>query len=355
MANIPVWEQREALLRSFKRQYLGKGYIEDDWEGLIGGKHLDAAFTTFMNCGTALDKKRIQDCVREGLLTGNLIRYEVYDDSFARQGEALLEITEVDHVRDGHILCRGRHLAASDPEYHEWALRHMSDVEKALYHVCAGEASRCGWSRRGKRVVHISKFCLVSLQEACMIDWCSCACQEQVRLKILEAPQIKKRKIGKQATEKEALPPEPPNADGVRQVAQAKHHGDRVREALLSGQPNLLDQVSEGGLGVPPSPGLGGPSGVNRDASREEGKGRGDRLTKSLGVLPRPRRGGDVQTGLAALAADAARGRQPKTAGFLQDISSDDEPKFGDGRGSVIVVEGVIQAEAVRVVRLPAL
>ena len=132
VANIPVREQREALLRSFKRQYLGKGYIEDDWEGFIGGKHLDAAFTTFMNCGTAKDKKQIQDCVREGLLTGNLIRYEVYDDSFARQGEALLEITEVDHVRDGHILCRGRHLAASDPEYHEWALRHMSDVEKPV-------------------------------------------------------------------------------------------------------------------------------------------------------------------------------------------------------------------------------
>ena len=189
-----------------------------------------------------------------------------------------------------------------------------------------------------------------------MIDWCSCACQEQVRLKILEAPQIKKRKIGKQATEKEAFPPEPPNADGVRQVAQAKHHGDKVREALLSGQPNLLDQVSEEGLGVPPSPGLGGPSGVNRDASREEGKGRGDRLTKSLGVRVRGKVG-MFKLDWRLWPLMPVEGGNLKRQGFCRifPVMMSRKRRAGDGRGSVIVVEGVIQAEAVRVVRLPAL
>ena len=154
-----------------------------------------------------------------------------------------------------------------------------------------------------------------------MTGSCWCACQEQVRLKILQAPQIKKRKIGEQATENESFPPEPPNIDGARQVAKAKHHGDRVREALLSGS----------------------------GCSPVAWFGRAKR--------PRPRQSGDVQAGLAALAADAGQGRQSKTAGLLQEtpVMMSRRRQAGDGRGAVIVVEGVIQAEAVRVVRLPAL
>ena len=215
-----------------------------------------------MDCGRPQDEDLIAACIHGMLGAGRILRFEVYDHSFNVQGEAAMEITEQAACTDGFAAFSGKHVAASDEGYEQWAKSTLADPSKNVFHLCGCHAWECCWSKRSKRIVHISKWKVTSLAELALESWSSAMAFARLKEKIHAAPKIHLRRVGKQPpaasppnATKEAVPQAVitnPGAIDLDREAGAERHGQMIREALRTGRPNLLE---DGALEGIPSPG----------------------------------------------------------------------------------------------------
>ena len=310
-------EQREATLRGYRKHLLEKGHDDDEWKAIAESSEIPAKYFQPFNGASANDEARINECVSRALGPGQWLRYECYNDDFGVQGESILEISERVSARDGYAAFHGKHVVASDPDYHDWANQYVGDPTKLVYHLCGCHAKECGWQKRGKKVVHISKWRLVTLRDSALVDWSSNAACEKLREKVHHVRTVVKRKVGKQPPLGPANTAGPSDGDPSNQerlTTSARDHGQRIRDALRRGEPSLLDQVSTSGL-VGPRP---LPEGHNPDAveRRPTGDERGREPERNQ------RRKRDVQQGLVAL-AKGGNGSDRKS--FVQQTSSDED------------------------------
>ena len=309
-------EAREAVLRGFKRTILDKGYEEKDWNALACEPDVDSCFKKVMNCGRAQDEERIEACVQGVLGAGRLVRFDVYDHSNNPQGSAAVEVLESVPCSDGFGAFTGKHLAASDEGYHHWAKSALADPTKSVFHLWGCNAWECGWNKRNRKVTHISKWRLSSLSELAVEPWASATAFAALREKVRLAPKIHLRKVGKQpfvpkgaGTQKEP-PIDVENEDG------AERQGQKIREALRTGKPGLLDAAGLGGVDGLPSPHDEPPVGVPRGGGFHEHK---RHETHQSPTVPKRRR---VDRALAEAAGKDGDHHDPGS--FLHDISSDD-------------------------------
>ena len=235
-----VREQREAILRGFRKHLIDKGHDDDEWKAIAESSQIPAKYFQPLNGGSARDETCINECVSRVLGPGIWLRYECYDDDFRVQGESILEFTEPVGTRDGYAAFHGRHVAASDSDYEDWARQYAADPSKLVYHLCGCNAAECGWQKRGKKVVHIARWRLITLRDAALLDWSSAAAFEKLRVNVHHARTVVKKKIGKQAPQGKPVveqrgPVEsgPPNSEQV--TASARNHGEKIREALRCG------------------------------------------------------------------------------------------------------------------------
>ena len=138
-------------------------------------------------------------------------------------------------------------------------------------------------------------------------------------MNVHHARTVVKKKIGKQAPQGKPVveqrgPVEsgPPNSEQV--TASARSHGERIREALRCGEPSLLDQVSNAGVGVP----VVGAGLLWKDV----GGKRPDEAERGRERQRQAKRKTDVQQGLVALAAGS---KGIARMNFVQQISSEED------------------------------
>ena len=314
-------ESREAVLRGFKRHLLDKGHDETEWALMASESDVDASFRKFMNCGVARDEALIQACVGGVLKAGRLLLCEVYDNSGHPQGEAVIEFIKDVSASDGFMAFEAKHIVASDEGYQSWAKFHLADTSKALYHNCGCHAWECGWTKRGRKVIHISKWRVTSLEQLCLIDWSSAIAFGLLRDKIVRAPKSNKRKVGKQPPQG-SLPAQPPKATLVSDVERAAEtQAAQIQDALRSGRPGLLEDADLDFSALRcPEP---------EEPTERPGKQR------RLGVEPVGKPGSAPQKNVHQVLTATARGWDAsKRKNVLEEISSDlEEIKGGVAHG----------------------
>ncbi|CAE7622693.1 Rpl30 [Symbiodinium sp. CCMP2592] len=307
-------EAREAVPRGFKRTILDNGHEEKDWNASACEPDVDSCFKKVMNCGRAQDEERIEACVQGVLGAGRLVRFDVYDHSNNPQGSAAVEVLESVPCSDGFGAFTVKHLAASDAGYHHWAKSALADPTKSVFHLCGCNAWECGWNKRNRKVTHISKWRLSSLSELAVEPWASATAFAALREKVRLAPKIHLRKVGKQPlAPKGAGTQEEPPID-VENEESAERQGQKIREALRTGKPGLLDAAGLGGVDGLPSPRDDAAVGEPRGGGIHEHK---RHETHQSPTVPKRRR-----VDKALVEATGKDGDHHDPGSFLHDISS---------------------------------
>ena len=241
------------------------------------------------------------------------------------KGEAAVEVIELVSCKDGYAAFTGKHLAATDEGYQHWAVSSLADTSKTIFHLCGCHAWACGWNKRGRKIIHISRWRVTLIRDLALEAWASQGAFSLLRRKIQASPKIHLRKIGKQSPSGLARPgarevaPEAgagPSGD-LSNEAVAEQQRLRIREALRSGRPNLLDEAGLDGMEVPA---------LDEAGAGLPGSGRiPDKIQKLR--RSRDRKTNNVNQALAGLAKQ--KEANPQQENFLHEISSDSS---GGGR-----------------------
>ena len=105
---------------------------------------------------------RAQELAREVFEEERILEYECYDAQWRSQGRGV--VTLKDWEDRENCLFTGSHGPASDG-YYSWYAEHQMGLENGLYHVCAGQASKCRQRKpRGdnRELIHRDKWRLLT-------------------------------------------------------------------------------------------------------------------------------------------------------------------------------------------------
>ncbi|CAK0893795.1 unnamed protein product, partial [Prorocentrum cordatum] len=120
------------------------------------------------------DQKARQQCVDDTCQEGRLLLAECYDDAGVKQGYAMLRVSftedsAIGDPKDGPIECE--FIAATDGYYEHWAKRHLVPGSRAAYHISICGKAGAVKNMKGRAVVHLKRYSMLSIEEAVKRDW----------------------------------------------------------------------------------------------------------------------------------------------------------------------------------------